>query len=462
MLIPGSTQVRIFGGIIITIIAAVCGNLMPDCICGVMHSVTPPYCACEYTGMGIARAELKPTMIDCKIRIGLHDLLSVVTMMGWLPPIGRVAMYVGKVEALNSKSFKTHEKKEEQKARRGHLRNRRGRLFCESDVPADRTGLTEETMKLILGTMTFGESVFAPDVETFVRTFLEAGYTELDTAYVYNDGSCERLLGEVLPGLDKPFALATKVNPRISGRLDGAAAYKQVNESLERLKLPCADIVYLHFPDPATPVEDVLAAMADLHDQGKFKELGLSNFPAWMVADAWHICDRHGWVKPTVFEGMYNPLTRRAERELNACLDHFGMRYYAYNPLCGGLLTGRYGRFEDAPTDGRFTHRPGYQNRYWKKRYFDAVEIIREACDREGITMVEAVYRWMACHSMLREDRGDGIIIGASRLNHLRQNLETMKAGPLPEGIVEAFEQAWTVAAPDSPEYFTLYKAAKR
>ncbi len=61
-----------------------------------------------------------------------------------------------------------------------------------------------------------------------------------------------------------------------------------------------------------------------------------------------------------------------------------------------------------------------------------------------------------------QERPGDGKNIGAYRLDHLRQNLETMKAGPLPEGIVEAFEQAWTVAAPDSPEYFTLYKAAKR
>ena len=158
-------------------------------------------------------------------------------------------------------------------------------------------------MKLILGTMTFGESVFTPDVEAFVNAFLDAGYKELDTAYVYNEGTCEKLLEDVLSTLSKPYSIATKVNPRITGKLDGAAAYKQLNESLERLNLPGVDIVYLHFPDPATPVEDVLAAMADMHDQGKFKELGLSNFPAWMVADAWHICDKHDWVKPTVFEG---------------------------------------------------------------------------------------------------------------------------------------------------------------
>ena len=314
-----------------------------------------------------------------------------------------------------------------------------------------------EKVKLILGTMTFGESVFNPQAGEFINAFLDAGYEELDTAYVYNDGTCERLLGEVLPGLGRPYRIATKVNPRISGRLDGEAAYKQVNESLERMNLHSVDTVYLHFPDPKTPVESVLEAMADLHSQGKFKELGLSNFPAWMVTDVWHICDSRGWVKPTVFQGIYNPLTRKAETELNACLNHFGMRFYAYNPLAGGLLTGRYGHYEDAPTDGRFTHRPNYQGRYWKKSFFEAVDLIRKAGEKYGINTIEATYRWLAFHSMLDGNRGDAILIGASKLGHLQQNMDTLKAGPLPEEMVQAFDQAWTITKADSPEYFTLY-----
>lgn len=313
-------------------------------------------------------------------------------------------------------------------------------------------------VKLILGTMTFGESVFSPQVGEFVRAFLDAGYDELDTAYVYNEGNCEHLLGEVLPGLDRPFRIATKVNPRISGKLDADAAYKQVNESLERLRLDSVDTVFLHFPDPATPVESVLSAMAALHDQGKFRELGLSNYPAWMLADVWHVCDRHGWVKPTVFEGVYNPLTRRAEAELNDALNCFGLRFYAFNPMCGGLLTGRYGSFEDAPTDGRFTHRPNYQGRYWKKSFFDAVDLIKTAAERHGISSIEATYRWLAFHSMLDGGRGDAILIGASKLPHLLQNMETVKAGPLPADLVEVFDRAWAITRGDSPEYFTLYK----
>ena len=93
MLIPGSTQVKIFGGIIITIIASAGGNPMLacgmlPCICGAMHGVTPPYCACVYTGMGIAEADLKPTLLNCMVWIGIHYILSVVVMMGWLPLIG--------------------------------------------------------------------------------------------------------------------------------------------------------------------------------------------------------------------------------------------------------------------------------------------------------------------------------------------------------------------------------------
>ena len=313
-------------------------------------------------------------------------------------------------------------------------------------------------MRLVLGTMTFGESVFSPDVGEFVEAFLRNGGEELDTAYVYNEGSCEKLLGEVLPTLSRPYTIATKVNPRITGKLDAKAAYMQVNESLARLRLDSVDTIFLHFPDPATPVEGVLGAMADLHDQGKFKELGLSNFPAWMVADVWHICDRHRWVKPTVFEGIYNPLTRKAEVELNDCLNNFGLRFYAYNPMAGGLLTGKYAKYEDEPTDGRFTHRPNYQKRYWKQSYFDAISLIKTAADEVGITTIEATYRWLAYHSMLDNKRGDAILIGASKMNHLLQNMDTVKAGPLPKNVVDAFERAWEITKGDSPEYFTLYK----
>lgn len=315
-----------------------------------------------------------------------------------------------------------------------------------------------ENVNLVLGTMTFGESVSGAQATEIIRTFLDAGYDDLDTAYVYNGGDSERIIGAAISELERPVRIATKVNPRVSGKLDGEAVYRQVNESLERMGVSSVDTVYLHYPDPATPVISALEAMAELHDAGKYRVLGLSNFPAWMVSDIWHICEEHRWVKPGVFEGIYNPFSRRAETELNDCLRNFNMRFHAYNPLCGGLLTGRYGEYTDLPTAGRFASRPSYRGRYWKKSCFDATHVIQTAAEKHGITPVEATYRWLAHHSMLNAARGDGIIVGASKLGQLRQNLETIKAGPLPQDVTEAFEKAWIITKADSPEYFRLWK----
>ena len=93
MLIPGSTQVKIFGGIIISVMVAAGGDpllvcAMLPCICGAMHGVTPPYCACVYTAMGIAESELKPTLVNCMIWVAAHYILSVITLLGMLPIFG--------------------------------------------------------------------------------------------------------------------------------------------------------------------------------------------------------------------------------------------------------------------------------------------------------------------------------------------------------------------------------------
>ncbi len=295
--------------------------------------------------------------------------------------------------------------------------------------------------------------------EAFQMTnlFFDKGYNELDTAYVYNDGECEKLLGKIIRNLDRSkISIATKVNPRISGRLDGDAVRKQLPESLERMGIEYTDILYLHFPDPNTPIESVLEACDEMYREGKFKELGLSNFPAWMIADVWHKCKQRGMVLPTVYEGVYNPLTRKAESELFLALDTFGMRFCAYNPLAGGMLTGKYKSVEAKPTDGRFALRKSYPERYWKRSFFEAVDILRNACG--DISLVEATYRWLAFHSGLNEARGDGILIGASKYSQLEQNIEAIENGPLPEYVICAFESAWQHCKADSPEYFTLYK----
>lgn len=313
-------------------------------------------------------------------------------------------------------------------------------------------------INLILGTMTFGEQIFGTDVKDMVDCFLAKGYKELDTAYVYNEGKCEELLGKALKTFDRnAYKISTKANPRITGRLDKEAVVSQLNESLSRLGIDCVDTLYLHFPDPNTPVISALEGCAQLYSEGKFKELGLSNFPAWMVAEVYHICKSNGWVLPSVYEGLYNPLSRHAERELDRALDYYGMRFYAYNPLAGGMLTNKYSSQDRQIKAGRFTNRPNYQQRYWKDSYFEAVDDIKEVCAKFDINIVEAAYRWLAYHSMLKAERGDAIIIGASRQTQLEQNMATIENGELPEEIISAINKAWEISRVDAPEYFKYY-----
>lgn len=316
-----------------------------------------------------------------------------------------------------------------------------------------------DPFKLILGTMTFGPQVSLEESHSMVEKFLAAGYREIDTAYAYNDGETERILGSILKNIpDDSYSIATKVHPRITGKLDGYAVKQQLTESLNRLGRDSADILYLHFPDPVTPAEEALEMCAELYEQGLFKELGLSNYPSWMVVDLWHHCERSGWPKPAIYQGMYNGLTRRAEKELFPALRKLGIRFYAFNPLAGGILSGKHQNFEDTPLAGRFEERPNYKNRYWKKSFFEAIRYLNNECAKMEIHLVEAAYRWLAYHSHLRNEECDGIIIGASELSHLEQNLMTLKKGPLPESVVHAFEAAWNEARSESPEYFRFYK----
>ena len=127
----------------------------------------------------------------------------------------------------------------------------------------------------------------------------------------------------------------------------------QLETSLKRLQLDKVKLFYLHAPDTATPLVDTLTGVKKLHEEGKFEELGLSNYPAWEVAHVYHLCDKMGMVKPTVYQGMYNGITRQVEMELFPCLRRLGMRFLAYNPLAGGLLTGKH-RFDADPDQGRF------------------------------------------------------------------------------------------------------------
>ncbi|XP_048028456.1 aflatoxin B1 aldehyde reductase member 4-like [Megalobrama amblycephala] len=313
----------------------------------------------------------------------------------------------------------------------------------------------------LLGSMAFGGRADAHMSAQLVQVFLERGHDELDTAYMYTDGQAETIIGDMQ--LPKTVRIATKANPWEGKTLKPESVRSQLDTSLKRLRRQCVDIFYLHAPDHQNPVQLTLEACNELHQQGKFKELGLSNYASWEVAEIYSICKHNNWVLPTVYQGMYNATTRQVETELLPCLRYFGIRFYAYNPLAGGLLTGKY-HYEDkdgAQPTGRFfgnSWAGAYRDRYWKESNFQGIDGIQKALEAaygsEKPTLTSAAIRWMYHHSHLKGDQGDGVIIGMSTMEQLRENLTAAAEGPLKQEVVDAFKHAWDLVAHECPNYF--------
>ena len=311
-------------------------------------------------------------------------------------------------------------------------------------------------MNIILGTMTFSDQVDRETATQMIGEYLAAGHRQLDTAYVYNKGKTETLLGELnAAGALGNSTIAGKANPWAEQGLTPASVEKQLTTSLQRLGRQNLDLFYLHAPDLNTPVIDTLAAVNEHHQAGRFKQFGLSNYAAWQVAEIVELCKQHGWLQPTVYQGMYNALTRDVERELLPCLKNYGMSFYAYNPLAGGMLTGKHASPEVLPESGRFATFDGYQDRYWKADYFRVIDDFVNACHAADIAPAEAALRWLLHHSHIAgDDAAHGIILGASSIEHFRQNLNACAGGPLPDTVLAALDTGWENVRPACIKYF--------
>ena len=215
-----------------------------------------------------------------------------------------------------------------------------------------------------LGTMEFGRYASEEAAHRMVSAFLSAGFSELDTASMYCAGETERIIGRFPAVTRSAIRLHSKANPWHTDEqrrgLTRNSVLTQCRTSLASLQLtpnptqPPLDIYYLHAPDHATPLLETLQAVDELHKEGAFSRLGLSNYSSWQVMEVHHLCLQHGFVLPTAYQGMYNALTRGVEPELLACLRSLNVAFYAYNPLAGGILSGKY-RFDQPPsTPGRF------------------------------------------------------------------------------------------------------------
>ncbi len=260
----------------------------------------------------------------------------------------------------------------------------------------------------------------------------------------------------------KLYPTASKPMPKITSEVYSHSAEdirRGLLDSLKALKADKIEMFYLHGPDRTTPFETTLSEVNKLYKEGYFNRFGISNYQSWEVAQICEICIKNDWIQPTAYQGIYNALHRGIEPELFPCLRHYGMSLYAFQPLAGGFLTGRYNanttEFEEGSRFDPKKWQGGlHRGRYFNDNYFHALSIIKEAIDKHRLTMAESALRWIEHHSLMSAEKNDAIIVGASSAKQLEGNLVDLEKGPLPEDVVEALNEAWKIVKGRVPNYF--------
>src|SRR4051812_13137773 len=270
--------------------------------------------------------------------------------------------------------------------------------------------------RLVLGTMTFGDTVDAAGAAAMLDAALDAGITGLDTANGYAGGETERILGPLLATRRERVVLATKAgmpHPDAGEHapLSAAGLRASLEGSLRRLGVDRVDLFYLHQPDRATPVTETLGAVKEAMDRGEVGALGVSNYAAWQIAELNAAADVVGCPRPVVAQQLYNLVARRIEEEYLEFARVSGLLTMVYNPLGGGLLTGKHsftaagtGRFGDSRLSRM------YRDRYWTPERFAAVERLAKIADDAGVALPELSLRWL----LSSPDIG-AVLLGGSR-----------------------------------------------
>lgn len=292
---------------------------------------------------------------------------------------------------------------------------------------------------LVLGTMTFGDTTDAREAARVFDHALSTGITWIDTANAYAAGRTEEILAGLLRGHDD-LVLATKAgmpNPDVDGDhglLSPRALRASLEGSLRRLGREHVEILYLHRPDRDTPLRQTLEAVAELVSEGKVGALGVSNYAAWQIGDLVRVADEVGAPRPLVSQQMYNMVARRLDEEYTEYAATAGLETVIYNPLAGGLLTGRYD-FGTPAESGRFATAnvaKSYRDRYWDARLFQAVHRLETIASSAGMPLLEMALRWTVSRPVT-----NSVLLGASRLEQLHANLEAIRKGPLEPDLMK-------------------------
>ena len=305
--------------------------------------------------------------------------------------------------------------------------------------PLRLNGIDKPLAPIVLGTMTFGDNADAKAAGEMLEMFLEAGGNGIDTANGYSVGRSESMLADVLRGHWEQVVLATKVgipHPDADGAspLSINGILRCVTGSLGRLGTDHVDLLYLHQPDRTTPTTETLTAIKSLLDNGQIRAWGVSNFAAWQIGELRHTAAGLGVPGPVIAQQVYNVVATRLDDEYVEYAHTTGLPTIIYNPLAGGLLTGKH--TDHTPDTGRFgTTELGamYRNRYWNDTVLDAVRDLKLIAERAGMSTAELALRWVIGRPAV-----DAALIGGSRPQNIRANLAAIADGPLPAELAAA------------------------
>jgi len=287
--------------------------------------------------------------------------------------------------------------------------------------------------RLCLGTMTFGLQCDEPTSVAILNRAAEGGVDFLDSSDAYplggdlaTRGVTEEILGRWLRGRRDRFIVATKCFvPTGPAPFDGGNSRKHildaVEASLRRLQTDYIDLYQLHGYDPATPIDETLGALDDLVHQGKVRYLGCSNFLTYQLVRAVGRTETLRLARLDCVQPRYNLLFRQIEREMLPYCREEGIGVIPYNPIAGGLLSGKHSRATPPPESTRFTLGTAgkmYQDRYWHDREFDTVEVLRGLAEEAGVSLVTLAVAWVLANPAVTAP-----IIGASRPEQLGASL---------------------------------------
>ncbi len=306
-----------------------------------------------------------------------------------------------------------------------------------------RTGL--RVSRLCLGTMTFGLQCDGPQSNAILDAAAAGGIDFLDAADVYplgggrnTAGRTEHIIGEWLKGRRQQFIVATKCVGQMGPKpwdlgMSRKHILDAIDASLRRLGTDYIDLYQLHSFDLHTRIDEALEALDSVVRAGKARYVGVSNWPAYKVARALGRSEVKNVVRIESVQPRYNLLFRAYERDLLPLCAEEAIAVIPYNPLAGGLLTGKHDR-KAPPAEGtRFqlgTAGARYQDRYWHDREFETIEALRAIAGEAGISMATMAMRWMLSNPAITAP-----IVGASRPEQLADSLAAAEQGPLPADL---------------------------